>query len=423
MTSHKNYNNTYYSSTNNNKNSVTASKNSNSNYNLYGQGQFSNDSIRIIKRNLVYVINLDPKIADKDILTKKEYFGQYGKITKILVNLNKAYNSNNPSSGLSYSAYINYSNNQEAALAILSVDSCMLSNKMIKAAFGTTKYCSYYIKKQTCPIKDCVYMHTVSDKNDIISKDSADFYVDQHKLAVKISEIGNDKVRDLLYKNRFEETVMPNPYTIYSKRSLSHLIRKCTEEKDQLQEIPIKQDENTNQKQNLRDILTSNKENDNEHQSKSKEKSNKDYSEEQEKKSERSKSNNTNNSNENESNMEYNKITDSPSNNLILLESELKEEKSYQEENLKFNKLINKRQDLFNLTRKQQQSRFISNERDNNEEINSNKSQEKVSSVDEKILQNYFLRYSFSSAFSSKEKIALEEEFYKSISNFITIHE
>ena len=75
MTSHKNYNNTYYSSTNNNKNSATVSKNSNSNYNLYGQGQFSNDSIRIIKRNLVYVINLDPKIADKDILTKKEYFG------------------------------------------------------------------------------------------------------------------------------------------------------------------------------------------------------------------------------------------------------------------------------------------------------------------------------------------------------------
>ena len=116
-------------------------------------------------------------------------------------------------------------------------------------------------------------------------------------------------------------------------------------------------------------------------------------------------------------------MTDSPSNNLILLENELKYEKSYQEENSKFSKLVNKRQDLFNLTKKQQQSRFISNERDNNDDINSIKSQEKVNTVDEKILQNYFLRYSFSSAFSSKEKIALEEEFYKSISNFITIHE
>lgn len=229
MKSYNNYNSNYYSSGKANKKSRGNNHNNYNNYN--NTNNYSSDSIRIIKRNLVYVINLDPKIADKEILTKKEYFGQYGKITKILVNLNKAYNANNTTSGPSYSAYINYSTNQEAALAILSVDSCILNNKMIKAAFGTTKYCSYYLKKTTCPIKDCVYMHSVSDKNDIISKESADFYVDQHKLAVKISEVNTDKMKELLLKNKSDDVILPDPHSIYSKRNL-HSLLKYTNSKD-----------------------------------------------------------------------------------------------------------------------------------------------------------------------------------------------
>ena len=45
---------------------------------------------RIITKNLVYVIGLSSKLANKEILLKKEYFGQYGTITKIVVNKNKA---------------------------------------------------------------------------------------------------------------------------------------------------------------------------------------------------------------------------------------------------------------------------------------------------------------------------------------------
>lgn len=176
------------------------------------------DNIRIIKRNLVYVIGLDPKIANKETLIKREFLGQYGKITRLIVNFNKAYTNNN--SGPSYSAYINYNTEEEAALAILSIDSTTYNGKQIKAAFGTTKYCAYYLKKITCPNRECVYIHTQQDKCNIISKESSDFYIEQHKIAIKVADISNPQIKELLYKNRHEETQFPNPYTVYFKKSI-----------------------------------------------------------------------------------------------------------------------------------------------------------------------------------------------------------
>lgn len=457
-----------------NKKSISNTSHYNNQLNpYYPNTNFSNESIRIIKRNLVYVINLDPKIADKEILTKKEYFGQYGKISKILVNLNKAYNSNNNSSGLSYSAYINYSSNYEAALAILSIDSCVLNNKVIKAAFGTTKYCSYYLKKQACPIKDCVYMHTVSDKTDIISKDSADFYVDQHKLAIKIADIYNEKVKETLYKSRKEESILPNPYSIYSKKSLLQLARRSEDKDNNVFSNGI--DKNPLKQKSLRDIL---------------EGEIKDNAEEYidmkynqiENESElkyRTPSNNSGlNSNQNiststgvkknicslkikeneekislsnsiSSSISPNKINKSKSKEKIMnilsskynnesvstmseKEKERKEEIEVEQEekseeqikdSININNIIkrsmpNKRQLLFNLTKNQPCSRF---EFTNiNKDIHVNVTSDEIvnfPSEDERIIKNYFLRFSFSSAYCSHEKKAFEEHFYKSIYN------
>lgn len=93
---------------------------------------------RIITKNLVYIIGLSPKIANRDLLMKYEYLSQFGKILKIVVNKNKAYNSNNPK-GPSYSAYVTFSKPSEASIAILSLDSCIVDEHMVRASFGTTK--------------------------------------------------------------------------------------------------------------------------------------------------------------------------------------------------------------------------------------------------------------------------------------------
>ena len=42
--------------------------------------------MRVIRRNLVYAVGLPPNIANEDLLRKPEYFGQYGKISKIVLN-------------------------------------------------------------------------------------------------------------------------------------------------------------------------------------------------------------------------------------------------------------------------------------------------------------------------------------------------
>jgi len=71
-------------------------------------------------------------------LGKYEYFGQYGVITKIVVNKTKAYNPNGPN-GPSYSAYITYSQPQEASICILSIDNTIAEEHLLRASFGTTK--------------------------------------------------------------------------------------------------------------------------------------------------------------------------------------------------------------------------------------------------------------------------------------------
>src|SRR5574343_1898016 len=93
---------------------------------------------RIITKNLIYVIGLSSKIANKELLMKGEYYGQYGNITKMIVNKNKAYNPNGPK-GPSYSAYITFSTAQEASICILSIDNTIVDEHVLRASFGTTK--------------------------------------------------------------------------------------------------------------------------------------------------------------------------------------------------------------------------------------------------------------------------------------------
>ncbi|MCI08449.1 RNA binding family protein, partial [Trifolium medium] len=46
-----------------------------------GRKQLSN--VRVIRRNLVYIVGLPLDLADEDLLQQREYFGQYGKVLKV----------------------------------------------------------------------------------------------------------------------------------------------------------------------------------------------------------------------------------------------------------------------------------------------------------------------------------------------------
>ena len=173
---------------------------------------------RIITKNLVYIIGLSSNIAHKEKLNKYEYLGQYGTIQKIVVNRSKAYNLNSVH-GPSYSAYVTYSKPYEASIAILSLDDKMIDNHIIRASFGTTKYCSYFLKGIECTNKECLFLHKLAGENDIIKRGeltvNKNIFNEQHKYAIKIADIFNTEVKKKILSMKKKKTVFPSPDIIY----------------------------------------------------------------------------------------------------------------------------------------------------------------------------------------------------------------
>ena len=173
---------------------------------------------RIITKNLVYVIGLSSSIANRDKLLRYEYFGQYGSIVKIVVDKNKAYNQNSPN-GPSYSAYVTFSKPCEASIAILSLDETMVDNHLVRASFGTTKYCSFFLKGIECTNKDCLFLHKLADESDIIKRgdlnSNKSIFAQQHSYAIKIADVYNPEVKKKILSSKKGKTVFPSPDLIY----------------------------------------------------------------------------------------------------------------------------------------------------------------------------------------------------------------
>jgi RNA recognition motif. (a.k.a. RRM, RBD, or RNP domain) len=108
-------------------------------------------------------------IADESVLRSYEYFGQYGKITKCVVNRSTVY-TNHPQ-GPSYAAYITYSSQEEAGLCIKACDGISIQGRQLSLTFGTTKYCTYFLKNTQCPKIDCLYLHKMANKQNTIPRE------------------------------------------------------------------------------------------------------------------------------------------------------------------------------------------------------------------------------------------------------------
>ena len=101
-----------------------------------------------------------------------------------------------------YSAYITYSKEREAALAILCVDSLMIKGKIIRAFFGTTKYCSYFLNNSKCQnLEKCFFLHQLANDDDIILDSERDFTYNQHlNLSKKILKLSSPEDIEILRK-------------------------------------------------------------------------------------------------------------------------------------------------------------------------------------------------------------------------------
>ena len=170
---------------------------------------------RIIQKNLVHFQGFPDRLYSKELLNSKEYFGQYGIISKIILT-NKIDKKTNKKSN---SAYITFSTYEEAAYAILSVDSIKIDNQLVRAFFGTTKYCNHFLNNFNCfNSEKCMFLHSLADKSDIIAENSKFGYSEHIKLAKKI--IGFGSIQSQLYvmnNANKSSSVLPSIVTIYHK--------------------------------------------------------------------------------------------------------------------------------------------------------------------------------------------------------------
>ncbi|XP_022947300.1 uncharacterized protein LOC111451202 isoform X1 [Cucurbita moschata] len=134
------------------------------------EGRKQLSSVRVIQRNLVYIVGLPLNLADEDLLQRREYFGQYGKVLKVSMSRTttgviQQFPNN------TCSVYITYSKEEEAVRCIQNVHQFVLDGKPLRACFGTTKYCHAWLRNVPCSNPDCLYLHEVSSQEDSFSKD------------------------------------------------------------------------------------------------------------------------------------------------------------------------------------------------------------------------------------------------------------
>jgi CCR4-NOT transcription complex subunit 4 len=122
---------------------------------------------RVIQRNLVYVIGFPGGLGNEDLLRKAEYFGQYGKIGKIVIHRNHS----GTSASSTVSAYVTFVYKEDAKASIQSLEGYWMDGHLLRASFGTTKYCNNFIRGVACNNPDCVYLHELGEDEDRFTKE------------------------------------------------------------------------------------------------------------------------------------------------------------------------------------------------------------------------------------------------------------
>lgn len=62
---------------------------------------------------------------------------------------------------------------------------------MIRASFGTSKFCQFFLNGQKCTNKDCLYLHELRSDLEAYTKEDMNnkfIFQEQQKIAIKLSK-------------------------------------------------------------------------------------------------------------------------------------------------------------------------------------------------------------------------------------------
>ena len=148
-------------------------------------------NVRVVQRNVVYVVGIGPRFAKEEVrpsgsiylnfgltqscklistLRSNDYFGQYGRISKIIIVKRTPPGTQVPVVGL----YITYHRKEDAARCIAAVDGSASpggGNDIMRASYGTTKYCMSFLRGVNCPDHNCMNLHEWGDEKDCFTKE------------------------------------------------------------------------------------------------------------------------------------------------------------------------------------------------------------------------------------------------------------
>ncbi|KAK6361522.1 transcriptional repressor general negative regulator of transcription subunit 4 [Orbilia blumenaviensis] len=128
--------------------------------------------LRVVQKNLVYVTGLNPRIKEEDLLQTlrgDQFFGQYGRIHKIVVNKRTADKApTERSAGMG--VYVTFTRKEDAEKCIAAVDGSQNGERILRATYGTTKYCSAYLRNEHCPNKNCMFLHEQGEEVDSFTR-------------------------------------------------------------------------------------------------------------------------------------------------------------------------------------------------------------------------------------------------------------
>ncbi|KAK8796534.1 hypothetical protein WA588_000665 [Blastocystis sp. NMH] len=123
--------------------------------------------VRVIQKNLVYVIGIPLESATEENLRRQDMFGQYGHLSKIVINSRNPVGDKSNTCGV----YLTYDTDEQALACIRAVDGFTYCRRQLKASYGTTKYCFAFIRGQKCSNPDCLYLHHLAPKEDCFTKE------------------------------------------------------------------------------------------------------------------------------------------------------------------------------------------------------------------------------------------------------------
>lgn len=190
-------------------------------------------NVRITVKNILFVIGIPKEltfISEEDLSTF-DYFGKYGKVIKITIN-EKPYQIKNNTE--IYSIHINYLNERDCSIALLSLSDKIVKGNKLKASYGTTKYCKNFLEDKICINKECLYYHKFDVSNEMSKEDIINnkeiLYITQVKLAIKHSEVlipsKIDEIFNISYIKSNPIVELPDKSTLFENAYLQVELRK-----------------------------------------------------------------------------------------------------------------------------------------------------------------------------------------------------